>query len=123
MLLPEAIDILVGLVEAAGAAVIAIGTVWAAAMFAVKVLRYRDASAFTGIRLSLGRFLALGLEFLLAADVLRTAIAPSFEEIGQLAAIAAIRTALNFFLGREIEQEQRRAGDTKAVTTPQRPPP
>jgi uncharacterized protein DUF1622 len=54
----------------------------------------------------LGRFLALGLEFQLAGDILRTAIAPTFEEIGQLAAIAAIRTALNFFLGREIKEER-----------------
>ncbi|MDK1349083.1 DUF1622 domain-containing protein [Streptomyces sp. 378] len=58
------------------------------------------------IRLTLGRFLPLGLEFQLAGDVLRTAVAPSFTEIGQLAAIAAIRTALNFFLGREIAQER-----------------
>lgn len=63
--------------------------------------------AFNRIRLSLGRFLALGLEFQLAGDVLRTAIAPSFDQIGQLAAIAAIRTGLNFFLGREIEAERR----------------
>ncbi len=58
------------------------------------------------IRLSLGRFLALGLEFQLAGDVLRTAIAPSFTEIGQLASIAAIRTALNYFLAREIANER-----------------
>ncbi len=44
-----------------------------------------------------------GLEFQLAADILRTAVAPSFEEIGQLAAVAAIRTALNYFLERDIK--------------------
>jgi hypothetical protein len=46
--------------------------------------------------------LALALEFLLGADILRTAVEPSWDEIGRLAAIAAIRTALNFFLQREI---------------------
>lgn len=55
------------------------------------------------IRLRLGRWLALTLELLLGADILRTAVAPSWGEIGQLAAIAAIRTALNFFLQREID--------------------
>lgn len=55
------------------------------------------------VRLRLGRWLALALEFLLAADILRTAVAPSWSEIGQLAAIAAIRTALNYFLQREID--------------------
>lgn len=59
------------------------------------------------MRLFLGRFLALGLEFQLAGDILRTAISPSFTQIGQLAAIAAIRTALNFFLSKEIEREGR----------------
>jgi uncharacterized membrane protein len=47
------------------------------------------------VRLRLGRWLALALEFLLAADILETAVAPTWEEIGQLAAIAALRTALN----------------------------
>jgi uncharacterized membrane protein len=59
------------------------------------------------IRLTLGRFLALGLEFQLASDVLRTAVGPSLEHLAQLAAVAAIRTALNFFLAREIREEQR----------------
>ena len=45
----------------------------------------------------------LALEFALGADLVQTAIAPSWDEIGQLAAIAAIRTALGFFLGRDIE--------------------
>jgi uncharacterized membrane protein len=61
------------------------------------------------IRLGLGRWLALGLELELAADILRTAVAPTWNEIGQLAAIAALRTALNFFLQREIESFARRA--------------
>jgi hypothetical protein len=59
------------------------------------------------IRLGFGMSLALGLEFLLAADILRTAVAPTWEEIGQLAAIAAIRTGLNFFLGREFTEGER----------------
>jgi uncharacterized membrane protein len=68
------------------------------------------------VRLSLGRFLALGLEFQLAGDVLRTAIAPSFAEIGQLAAIAAIRTALNYFLAKEIREERAEIGQDRDGT-------
>jgi hypothetical protein len=64
-------------------------------------LRDRDAGAFVPVRLTLGRFLALGLDFQPASDVLRTPVAPSFRELGQLAAVAAIRTALNYFLARE----------------------
>ena len=48
-------------------------------------------------------WIVLALEFALAADIIRTAIAPSWEAIGQLAAIAAIRTLLNWFLMRDIE--------------------
>jgi uncharacterized membrane protein len=62
------------------------------------------------IRLRLGRWLAVALEMLLGADILRTAVAPTWSEIGQLAAIAAIRTALNFFLQREIDAAQARRG-------------
>jgi uncharacterized membrane protein len=55
------------------------------------------------IRLSLAKWLSLALEFLLAADILRTVVAPTWNEIGQLAAIIVLRTALNFFLQRESE--------------------
>src|SRR5262249_5961091 len=48
-------------------------------------------------------WLILGLAFLLAAAIRRTVIAPTWVEIGQLAAIAVIRTFLNFFLERDLE--------------------
>lgn len=47
-------------------------------------------------------WLVLSLEFLLAADILRTAISPTWNDIGQLAAIAAIRTFLNYSLGHDL---------------------
>jgi uncharacterized membrane protein len=58
------------------------------------------------IRLSFGRSLVLALEFLLAADILKTAVAPTWTEIGQLAAIAVLRTGLNYFLERELRHMQ-----------------
>jgi uncharacterized membrane protein len=51
-----------------------------------------------------GMWLILGLEFMLAADIVRTAISPTWEQIGQLAAIAIIRTFLNYFLEKDIEK-------------------
>ncbi|MET8310597.1 MULTISPECIES: DUF1622 domain-containing protein [unclassified Micromonospora] len=108
--------VLVAVVEVAGAVVIFVGAVWAAVRFVVEGLRHRTAAVFTPIRLTLGRFLTLGLEFQLAADVLRTAVSPSFDQIGQLAAIATIRTALNYFLGREIRQEQRQVAEAEHRT-------
>ncbi|MFB2769944.1 DUF1622 domain-containing protein [Pelatocladus sp. BLCC-F211] len=52
------------------------------------------------IRLSLGKSLTLSLEFALAADILRSVIAPTWDEIGKLAAIIALRTILNYFLSK-----------------------
>lgn len=46
----------------------------------------------------------LGLEFELAADVVRSAISPSWTAIGQLGAIAAVRTFLNYFLEKDIKE-------------------
>jgi uncharacterized membrane protein len=60
--------------------------------------------ALEAARLRLGRWLALALEFELAADIVRTAVAPNWTQIGQLAAIATIRTLLNYFLQQEIER-------------------
>jgi len=51
-----------------------------------------------------GVWLLLALEFELAADVLRSAISPTWDDIGQLGAIAAIRTFLNYFLEKDIEK-------------------
>jgi uncharacterized membrane protein len=67
--------------------------------------RRRDSEDFYHtIRLNLGLSLALALEFLLAADIVGTAVAPSWESIGLLAAIAGIRTFLNYFLHQEVRE-------------------
>jgi len=60
------------------------------------------------VRLHLGRWLALAIEFELAADILRTAMTPTWNEIGQLAAIIVIRTVLNYFLQKDIDRVEER---------------
>jgi uncharacterized membrane protein len=104
--LRNVIDVAVRIVEAAGAIVIFVGAAIAFCRFVLVTFRREGMAPFAPVRLDLGRFLALGLEFQLAADILRTAVAPSFTELAQLAAIAAIRTALNFFLSREIKEQR-----------------
>ena len=56
------------------------------------------------VRLSLGLWLSLALELEIAADIVRTAIAPGWEEIGKLAAIMVLRTVLNYFLQTELSR-------------------
>lgn len=58
------------------------------------------------VRIQFGSSLTVALELLLAADVLATAIAPTWDDIGKLAAIATLRTALNYFLERELKSNE-----------------
>ena len=92
-------------VEAIGAAVIGIGVVVGIVQFA-RTSFHRSPHGYNAVRLTLARYLAVALEFQLAADLLSTAIAPTWTAIGKLASIAAVRTALNYFLGREIREER-----------------
>lgn len=91
--------------ETAGAVTIAAGAIVTVAQLVRQGAAHQHVS-FTNARLSLSRYLLLALEFQLAADVLETAVAPEWAKIGQLAAIATIRTALNYFLSREIVGER-----------------
>ena len=56
-------------------------------------------------------WILLALEFALAADIIDTIVAPSWAEIGQLGAIAAIRIALGYFLGRDIAEYQEKRSE------------
>lgn len=76
---------------------------------------------FRSIRLRFSRYLSLALEFQLAADLLSTAIAPTFDELGRLAIIAVIRTGLNFFLSKEMKEEQLEVAAERAAHVEPRP--
>jgi uncharacterized membrane protein len=94
-------------VEAVAVLVIGYGALEATVKLAVRP--FRDAGTRAPrkqIWLSFGLWLLLGLEFELAADVVRSVISPSWTEIGQLGAIAVIRTFLNYFLERDLEKYQ-----------------
>ena len=92
-------------IEAVMILVLVIGTVQAFA--AVLGLIFARSSLAPAVRLAWLHFAAwilLALEFALAADLIRTIVAPSWDEVGKLATIAAIRTALGWFLGRDIAE-------------------
>ena len=97
-------------VESTGAVIIGIGVLLAIG----SILRSsvsRQNMPHMDIRLTLGRYLSLALEFQLGADILTSAIAPSWEQIGKLGAIAVIRTGLNFFLMREVHEQTSSGGE------------
>ncbi|GAB2865020.1 DUF1622 domain-containing protein [Hymenobacter ruber] len=101
-------------VEMVGAVIIALG-ILSAGWLLLKALSKGQTADFTAIRLTLARYLALALEFQLGADILSTAISPTWEQLGKLGAIAIIRTALNYFLSREMRDERHQTSAEKPV--------
>ncbi len=63
----------------------------------------------TSLRLELAHSLAFSLEFLLAADLVGTAVSPDWSAVGKLGAIVLIRTFLNYFLEKEVEELEKTA--------------
>ena len=107
-------DIVV-IIDAMALIIVAIGTaeafftgLWAAFPAPASHNRFRE------ILVRYGRWLVAGLTFQLAADIIGTSIAPSWQEVGQLGAIAVIRTFLNFFLERDLAE----LGDQAEVHAP-----
>jgi uncharacterized membrane protein len=84
--------------------IIAISLIIALQKLWQKARRRQLKDAQQAIRLELGLSLALSLEFLLAADIVATAVSPSWDAIARLAAITGIRTFLNFFLQKEVHE-------------------
>jgi uncharacterized membrane protein len=92
------------IIDVVGVVIIVIGAIIATAAF-VRSLGTRSLTdAYRLYRLSLGRGILLGLEFLVAGDIIRSvAISPSFESVGVLGLIVLVRTFLSFALEVELE--------------------
>lgn len=110
---PESIEVIIILavrwvklgVEVFGAGLVTLGVCMAIIQL-IRSFVAREPAEFTSTRLILARHLALALEFELGADILGTAISPSWDQIGKLGAVAVIRTGLNFFLSMEMGAEK-----------------
>jgi uncharacterized membrane protein len=94
------------LVEGIAAVIVFLAIIRALVVYTRNVVSTEQAIDKAYIRLTLGKSLAVVLEFLLAADILRTAVAPTWNDIGKLAAIAALRTLLNYFLEKELNRSE-----------------
>jgi len=92
-------------IEAGAVLVVAFGAIQALAGVMVVVLR-RSADEMEGrqIWIRFATWILLALEFALAADLVRTAVAPTWDDIAKLAVIASIRTMLNYFLAKDIAE-------------------
>jgi len=101
MLFDEIIDIIGKTVDALGIAIIVVGVIAASVRYLARV---RVDGAYGLYRVGLGRAILLGLEFLIAGDIIRTvATSPTFQSVGVLASIVLIRTFLSLALNLEVE--------------------
>ena len=91
-------------VDLVGVAVIVVGIVVASVIFAAGLQGRPSREDYRRYRQGIGRAILLGLEFLVAGDIIRTvAVSPTFQSVGVLAAIVAIRTFLSMSLEVELE--------------------
>lgn len=117
-ILYSVVPVLKAILELVAALCVAVGlirTAWLA-------WRYRthlnDPDVISQLRVSFGSWLVLALEFQLGSDILSTTIAPSFNELAQLAIIAAIRTLLNYFLQKDLDAVRRSREGIDITATP-----
>lgn len=100
--------------EVAAALVIIIGMVQAVWIYLRRALLPKsDLKDIAMSRIKLGYSLSLGLGFLVGADILKTAVAPNWQDIGQIAAIVAIRIVLNYFLMKDLKEIEASDKSTK----------
>ncbi len=97
-------------IEGLAAVVVGYGALVAFYRVVVQSPRRRMPGHYERARIGLGRKLVVGLELELGADILQTAVAPTWNHIGIVAAIIILRTALNIVLERDIEHLQERLG-------------
>ena len=101
----NAVDVISKVIDGAGVVIVVVGLLLATGAFAL-AQRDRDQRppAYRVYRQQVGKAILLGLEFLVAADIIRTvAVAPSFRGVGVLAVVVAVRTFLSFTLDVELE--------------------
>jgi uncharacterized membrane protein len=112
ILLPSALILgLVFVLSSAAALVIGVAILRAIGLYLYQLVIHTDPhfDYLEWIRLRLGRVLALGLEFTIASDILRTVVSPTRQEIMNLGAIVLLRSLLNYFLEMEISMAEGRS--------------
>jgi len=98
----ESVELVGKVIDGVGVAIIAVGAVVAGGVAVGRLVR-RSPDTYRFFRETLGRTILLGLEFLVAADIIRTvAVTPNAQSVAVLAGIVAIRTFLSFSLELEI---------------------
>jgi uncharacterized membrane protein len=101
----------IAIINAMALLIVAFGTAQAFARVIQATLAPAGGRAFHVIYIQYAHWLVGGLTFQLAADIIETAFSPTWEEIGRLTAISVIRTFVNFFLERDLAEQEKRAAE------------
>jgi uncharacterized membrane protein len=100
----EIIRAVSNVMDALGVAVVSLGMLWGLFLFAKDLYTQNSSEAYKAFRIQIVRSLILGLEVLVAGDVIRTvAISPTLMSVGVLGAIVLIRCFLSWSLTLEID--------------------
>jgi uncharacterized membrane protein len=110
----------IALIDALALLVILVGTIEVAVKVARASFKPLGDQASRQAWLRYARWLVAGLTLQLAADIIETSISTSWQTIGRVGAIAVIRTFLNYFLERDVEQQQRACAPTESAPPPAR---
>jgi uncharacterized membrane protein len=97
---------LMNLLDLTGVAIIVVGALHALGRYFLGLMGRLPTIGVDQMRLDLGRNIVLAVEFLLAADIVKTIVTPDYYEIGMLGALVIIRTVLTYFLNQELSQLQ-----------------
>ncbi len=100
--LEPVLNFMILFIEACGAVIVSVGVMRAMIEYLKICFRRYNANAIAGLRIRLGQSMVIGLEFQVAADILKTGISPDWQDILVLAATIALRTILNYLLEREL---------------------
>lgn len=107
-MLSHFLNLLATIISVISLLIVTYGALIAGIMFVLNELR-RFNGTYTPVnirrlRVNFGTYLLLGLEFLIASDILKTVLEPTLEELGILGGIVVLRTILSIFLNREIRE-------------------
>lgn len=106
-LLVESVNLIAPLIEGMGVVVVSWGAVEGATKLLARLVdffRGRPLTALERIRSAIGQKMLLGLDFFLAGDIIQTIVIPTPEKLAMLGGIVVIRTALAYFLGRDLKE-------------------